>query len=142
MTNPVVDESTTVDAPAHRVWQAIVDPRARSGWWGYLDLDARVGGRFEERWVDADGRKKLTHGHVVDLVPERMLRLSWADEDWPAQTEVELRLDQNEQGTTVRVRHTDWERLPDAAALASEHRAGWKMHLSNLSGHLEKRAQS
>lgn len=132
----VVEESATIDVPIDRVWHAIVDSDARSAWWSYLDLDAEPGGGFEELWTDQDGRQMRTHGHVLELVSPAVLRLSWADEDWPATTEVEVRLHRGDGATTVHVRHTGWERLPNGENLAEEHRAGWKMHLSNLRDYL------
>lgn len=138
----VVDESIAIAAPTHQVWHAIVDAAARAAWWGYLDLDPRLGGRFEERWTDADGRLTRTHGQVIDLVEGRLLRLSWVDENWGQTTEVEVRVYDADDATSVRVRHIGWERLPDGAALAAEHGSGWKMHLENLRGHLEGTAEA
>lgn len=135
-----MDETITIAAPTHHVWEAITDPKIRARWWAYLDLDPTVGGRFEERWTDSDGSTVLTHGRVLDLSVARMLRLSWADEDWEAATDVEIRLEESADGTHVRIRHTGWERLPDAGALAADHRAGWQMHLHNLKALVERAA--
>jgi len=35
-------------------------------------------------------------------------------------------------GTEIRLRHTGFEQLPDAAHLAADHRAGWQIHLADL----------
>jgi uncharacterized protein YndB with AHSA1/START domain len=129
---PLVDESIAIAAPAHAVWRAIVLAEVRAGWWEYLDLDATVGGRFQERWTDAGGRECLTSGVVTEVVIDRLLVLSWADDDWPTTTRVELRLAEADATTLVRVLHAGWEALPGGAALAEEHRAGWRQHLDNL----------
>lgn len=134
----VVDERITVAAPVERVWHAIIDSDARRAWWGYLDLDPRVGGRFEERWTDADGNPKRTHGQVRELAHERLLRLSWADEGWPEVTDIHLSLAEADGGTEVRVRHIGWDALASGPALAAAHQAGWRMHLQNLSQYLEQ----
>ncbi|MFW6090376.1 MAG: SRPBCC family protein [Actinomycetota bacterium] len=136
----VVEESATVDVPIDRAWHAIIDSAARSAWWSYLSLEAEPGGRFEERWTDEDGRPKRTRGSVLALVPPELLRLSWADDDWPGTTEVEVRLHRTGGATTIQVRQRGWEGLDDGEALAEEHRAGWKMHLANLRNYL--RAES
>ncbi|WP_169809363.1 SRPBCC family protein [Actinomadura chibensis] len=139
----VVDESIVIRAPARQVWRTIVDADARAGWWEYLDLDATPGGRFEERWTGDDGTEQITSGEVVELADARLLVLSWADDGWPAATRVEVTLDPGDGGpddggpgdggaTTVRLRHTGWEALPDGAALAAAHRGGWLHHLDNL----------
>ncbi|MGI5291503.1 SRPBCC domain-containing protein [Nonomuraea polychroma] len=137
---PLVDESIAIVAPAHDVWQAIVNAEIRAGWWGYLDLDATVGGRFEERWTDDDGREARTSGKVIGLVPDHLLVLSWADEDWQAATRVEIQLTEIGGSTMIRLLHTGWKALPDGAALAEQHRAGWLMHLVNLRRYVEDSA--
>jgi uncharacterized protein YndB with AHSA1/START domain len=129
---PRIDESTSISAPADDVWRAIVVAEVRAGWWAYLDLDATVGGRFEERWTDGDGREVLTAGTVTDVVAGRSLVLSWADDDWPTATRVEVRLAETDGTTVVHVLHTGWEALPDGAALAEQHGHGWRLHLDNL----------
>jgi hypothetical protein len=48
---PSVDESVVIAAPAH-------EAEARARWWGHLELDASVGGRFEERWTDGSGARR------------------------------------------------------------------------------------
>lgn len=40
-------------------------------------------------------------------------------------------------GTVVRIRESGWQRLDDSQALAADHRAGWRVHLTNLRRHLE-----
>ncbi len=121
-----------VPAPPERVWDAIVDDARRGAWWSYLRLDARPGGRLEERWTDALGAEVVTSGEVVDAVPLRGLRLTWADEGWPAATVVDISLEPCPAGTAVTVRHTGWDRLPGGDALAAAHAAGWRAHLDDL----------
>ena len=131
-------EELLIDAAADNVWQAFVDGKRRRQWWSYLEIDPSVGGQLTERWVEPDGEEVLTKGSVLDVVPDRLLRLTWADEDWPAQTEVEIHLTPNERGTTVQIRHSGWRLLPDGHHLAQQHRAGWRLHLSNLRAYLEQ----
>ncbi len=129
----VVDESALIRATPQRVWQAIVDAADRAHWWGHLELDARPGGRFEERWTDEAGEARLTTGHVTTMVAPTLLCLHWADDDWPAGTDVEIELHAVDSRTTaIRVRHIGWEGLPDGDQLAEQHRQGWKTHLVNL----------
>ncbi len=127
-----VDEALTVPVPARRVWSALTVPAERARWWSYLDLDAARGGRFEETWTDDAGAVRVTRGQVIDVVPHRLLRLTWVDEGWAHDTEVRILLEESAAGTSVRVLHTGWERLPDGRALVAAHRAGWRMHLEDL----------
>jgi uncharacterized protein YndB with AHSA1/START domain len=119
-------------APPEAVWRALVDHRVRGGWWPGTELDPAVGGRFTERWTGPGGEPKLTAGTVLDATPGRSLSLSWADTDWPADTTVTLDLVPVAAGTEVRLRHTGFGRLPDAARVTAEHRAGWRVHLADL----------
>ena len=122
-----VSESVLVPAPQERVWSLIVEVEGRARWWPYLELDASSGGRMEERWNDV-----VTTGEVLEVDPPRLLRLSWRDDGWPSTTEVELRLESEQGATRVTVRHSGWERLPDAEALVAAHRTGWRAHLADL----------
>ena len=122
-----VSESVLVPAPQERVWSLIVEVEGRARWWPHLELDASSGGRMEERWNDV-----VTTGEVLEVDPPRLLRLSWRDDGWPSTTEVELRLEPEQGATRVTVRHSGWDRLPDAEALVADHRAGWRAHLDDL----------
>jgi uncharacterized protein YndB with AHSA1/START domain len=135
----LVDESVVIAAPAHHVWRAVVVAEIRTGWWDYLELDASVGGQFEERWTDGSGRQMRTSGVVTQVVVDQLLVLSWADDAWPAATRVEIRLTEHGAKTMVRLVHTGWHALPDGAALIEEHRMGWRMHLENLRRYVERR---
>ena len=128
----MVVERMVVPAAPERVWRAIVDGTGRAGWWSYLQLDASPGGRMEERWTDAGGAEVVTSGEVVEAVAPRTLRLTWADEGWPAATDVDIALAPCPGGTVVTVRHTGWDRLPGGDALAADHATGWRAHLDDL----------
>lgn len=135
----MIDEQTTIGVPPSRVWHALVDAGERSRWWRYMELDAVVGGRFIERWTGPHGEEMVTSGVVVEATPPRVLRLTWSDPGWPADTEVEITLAPVEGGTVVRVRHLGWDRFPDGSPLEEEHRAGWRVHLTNLRDSAEAR---
>ena len=129
--------SVAIRGPAPAVWAAIVDPDRRRGWWSYLDLDPVEGGRVVERWQRSDGEAVTTTGSVLEVVPERLLRMAWRDDDWPASTTVEIALAPAPDGTVVTVRHHGWAPLPDPAGLAAAHRDGWRAHLEALRRHVE-----
>jgi uncharacterized protein YndB with AHSA1/START domain/GNAT superfamily N-acetyltransferase len=133
---PRVAVSTTIAAPPPAIWRAMM--RERAAWWPQLtELDEHAGGRFEEHW--SDGRRaRRTGGSVLTVDPARHLALDWADEDWPASTRVTLDVIPTVAGgaTVVAVRQTGWDALPDPAALAGAHAAGWAEHLQALRVHL------
>lgn len=133
----VADAEVLVAAPPSTVWRALVDAEHRSRWWSYLELHPEIGAGFTERWTGADGEERMTTGSVVDVSPDRLLRLTWSDVGWPAETEVEITMGPTPAGTVVRVRHAGFERLPEGHRIAHEHAAGWRMHLSHLRSFIE-----
>lgn len=135
--DPEICERTDVDAPISQVWGALVSPDERAAWWPYLTLDPSVGGRFEELWTDPSGDRKRTSGRVTAMEHPHHLALTWADDDWPAATRVEISLTATGTGTEVTIRHTGWRALADPEHLIADHRAGWRMHLHNLREHLD-----
>jgi DNA-binding transcriptional ArsR family regulator/uncharacterized protein YndB with AHSA1/START domain len=73
-----INQEIKLDAPPQRVWAALT---AEIGsWWAYrvgeegstVQLDARLGGTFEERWGDGEG---AIWGEVVDIRKGKRLRL-------------------------------------------------------------------
>jgi uncharacterized protein YndB with AHSA1/START domain len=120
----------TVNAPSSRVWNAVLQPE---DWWQGFSLQPWVTGAVVEHWT-SDGRARLTQGEVLALVPQRLLRLSWADDDWDATTTVEFDvavLDSDR--TEVRVTHIGWEQFGDRASdMRMAHEAGWRYHLDQL----------
>ena len=146
MSEPSPDDvgvEIAVAAPIAAVWRALVDDHHRHAWWPYLDLEARRGGRFVERWRDADGRAVTTSGEVLEIEAPHRLRCTWRDEDWPAATEVELVLSADGEATRVRVGHAGWQRLGELGGrLRPQHADGWRMHLASLKRYVEMDAQA
>ncbi|MBB5078529.1 SRPBCC family protein [Nonomuraea endophytica] len=132
----IVDESLLIPAPPERVWRALTDALDRAEWWGYIDLDVTPGGKVEERWSDDSGHPMLTQGVVTEVEEGRMFRFTWSYTDRPVATAVEITLTPAEAGTVVRVLEVGWNHLPDGPATAADHRAGWRIHLTNLRRHL------
>lgn len=133
----IVDESLRMAAPPSRVWRALTDAFDRAEWWGYIDLDVTPGGKVEEHWTDDGGHPMVTRGHVLAVAEGRMFRFAWADAGQEHPTEVEVALEGYGAATVVRIVETGWDRLPDGHALAADHRAGWRVHLTNLRRHVE-----
>ncbi|MFI6503169.1 SRPBCC domain-containing protein [Nonomuraea typhae] len=133
----IVDESLLIQAPPERVWRALTDALDRAEWWGYIDLDVTVGGKVEERWSDDSGHPMLTEGVVTEVEEGRMFRFTWSDAEQPVATTVEITLAPAGTGTVVTVLETGWEHVPGGAALAADHRAGWRVHLTNLRRYLQ-----
>lgn len=132
----------TVEIPAsrERVWWALTDPEAIVAWWREgVSLDARAGGAFVERWRDASGREVVTSGRVLGAEPPSELDLSWADDDWEAETRVHVRLEDVDGRTRVTLVHDGWDAFAprERERLMREHAAGWSAHLERLAAHAE-----
>ncbi|MGH6949202.1 MAG: SRPBCC family protein [Kiloniellales bacterium] len=126
--------SVVLPCPREDAWALITNEEEIARWWGdYVTLDARPGGRFEERWQD--GRHEVVaRGQVIGFEPSRLLRFTWADEGWPGVTEVELRLDEAPGGCRLTLTQEGWNAFPRAQArrLIDRHSAGWRSHLEAL----------
>lgn len=122
-----------IEAKPSRVWSSLVDPDALARWFGpHMTLDARPEGGFREIWHDGD-REIITSGRIVSFEDGRRLAMTWADADWSAQTNVEIRVEPRGAGTCVFLVHAGWERLGDAGPeLMAAHQEGWRYHLANL----------
>jgi uncharacterized protein YndB with AHSA1/START domain len=100
-----------------------------------IHLEARVGGRFFERFVDGD---ELQVGTVVLCeVPHRII-FTWAPPVWPGATEVEVRFTADgEHATTVQLEHRGFESLgADAQATRDGFDKGWPTVLAAYANHI------
>ena len=73
-----------------------------------VHLEARVGGRFYERYMDGE---EFDVGHVIACEPPDRIVFTWRDPDWSDETEVEVTFTPDDGGTLVVLRHRGFERL-------------------------------
>jgi uncharacterized protein YndB with AHSA1/START domain len=130
----VVRLSVVSAADPTTVWSCFADPARLAEWFANVSLELAPGGRFRERWRGARGRMIVTAGTVVAVEHGRGLRLTWADEGWDFETEVEVTLAARGEGTEIGLLHSGWEGAPaeKRAALVHAHRGGWQSHLADL----------
>lgn len=129
----------TVGRGAETVWRCLTDQASIHGWWGPgVTLDARLGGRFVERWHDGL-REAVTAGTVLEFSPPRRIALSWADDDWTVETQVAIGLSAASTVTRLTLRHAGWAGFaePQRARLVAAHRNGWRLHLAALKAFAE-----
>lgn len=143
-----------VNAPRHRVYEALLDPRAVAAWMvpdgmsGEVhEFDAREGGRFRisltyrgEGRGKTDDRTDTYHGHFVRLVPDRQVvqMMSFETDDPAMQGEMTVRftLADAAGGTDVMGEHLN---VPPGISLA-DNEAGWRMALDKLARLVDGRA--
>jgi uncharacterized protein YndB with AHSA1/START domain len=76
--------------PIEIVWAALTTPERLSDWLGAVDVEPRVGGRFN-CFVNRDEEAR-TRGDVLSWEPPRLLEFSWSTPDSPEDTKVRCEL--------------------------------------------------
>ena len=132
--NDRIEISVAIAASQDRVWRLLTESDQIRIWWGsHVTLDARLGGALREVWSEG-GREVVTSGTVTQFEPPRLLAMSWADHDWPGETEVSFNLDRTPAGTLLRLVHSGWNVHPaeKKSALVEAHAQGWIGHIERL----------
>jgi uncharacterized protein YndB with AHSA1/START domain len=102
---PEVVRSLEIQAPPSAVWRWMATEEALRRWINpNLEIDLRVGGTFRLRDEGAD---VWVSGHVLELVPEGALILSWFEEggDWVHPARLLFTLAPTAAGTRVTLAH-------------------------------------
>lgn len=132
----LVDRSIHVNAPAEVLYELLTDPVHFVRWMSETaEIDARPSG--EIRWTHANG--DTCAGRFVELVPDRRLIFTYGWERAeveipPGSTRVEIDLEPNATGTTVRLIHRGL-----AGPMADAHDGGWAHYLDRLAAAAEGR---
>jgi uncharacterized protein YndB with AHSA1/START domain len=129
--------------PPADVWTALFNPAARRIWWAYtIQLQPESGSPFFELWRDGEGHERISRGKVLAVKKQRLLRLSWQDDDWPAATQVELKLASKRGATNLTLTHSGFEALgPKLQYNVEEYTGGWEALLEDLRTYLEGPAE-
>ena len=133
-TDDVIRIEVDLPVPPERAWTLLTEEPHLARWWGdYVSLQARPGGTFRETWSDGV-REVVTSGEVTRCDPPVALEMTWADEDWPGETEVVFHLSEDRSGTRLTLTHSGW-RIHSAdkrTELLAGHVRGWSEHLARL----------
>lgn len=120
-----------IAAPPPRVFRALTTPALLEAWWGDDEVYTTHGWRLQPQagspWRCEvrlrNGRQHHIAGTVLEVVPDRRLRLSWQPSwDGLPRTEVRFELDAKRGGTRLALRHDGFR--PDFSGLET-HRVGW-----------------
>lgn len=136
-----VVEEIEIEAPAERVFRALVDPAEIPRWWGAEDayrvrqasVDLRVDGEYRLDAIRADGRRDEVVGRFLEIDPPRRISYTWIPSFADDESVVTISLDPVDDRTRVRVEHT---RIA-SREVAEGYRDGWTRILGWLRGHLE-----
>lgn len=117
----------TLRASPSRVWRALTDPSQLSQWLMPAEFTAEVGASLS---FDA-GQWGLIHGEVLELVPERLLRISWRNP--PLDTTVTWTLEPLGSGTRLLMEHAGFDLDHPQQAMAHEQMGrGWSGKINGL----------
>lgn len=131
-----------IDAPAERVFQALIDPAQVVLWWGQTGVyrcteftaDLRPGGKWRSAGVGPDGGPFEVTGEYLDVRPPRLLVHTWtASWTGDATTTVRWELESGKHGTVLRIRHSGLAAHPGIG----ESYRGWPRMLGWIQALLE-----
>lgn len=129
-----IQQSYTIHAPLHAVWEALVDPKQIDGWGGGpVKMNDKVGTKFS-LWGGS------IWGRNIESVTEKKLVQEWYSEEdtaWEQPSVVTFILQPEKTGVKLHLLHTD---IPDAyeESIAD----GWKeYYLGPLKEYVEEKAR-
>ncbi len=127
--------SILIAAPISHVWDCLTQSKNVHHWWSsQVKLEPYLQGGLEELWENEQGQTVVTRGKVLAIQPPQELILSWADEDWSAETQVTFLLVSSDNNTLLTLAHKGWEHFPNQLGdtLLAHHQKGWTELLQNL----------
>jgi len=132
--------------PPSRLWRALTTPELMAQWLMPNDFEPVVGHRFAfwTRPVSQTGFSGRIICQVLDLRPQKLLRISWADAEQPdgMATTVTWRLQPEGKGTRLFLEHAGFDPGDPTQQLARKFmNGGWRSHVLRRLGELLQRIQ-
>ncbi len=114
------------DAPRELVYRILTTPELFHEWWGprrfrteVVEMDMRVGGRWEAKNIDADGTEYIFRGEYLEFDPPNAITQTFEFMGMPGAISTErLTLTDHEGGTLLRVT-SDYGSVEAAQAVVS-----------------------
>ena len=132
-----------IEAPPHKVFEALTDPAQLAEWWGSPDtyrtfnwkLDLRPGGAWGCEARSMDGPLSTVTGKYLVVDPPRQLSYTWNPSWQPGEeSQVHYQLQATASGTLVRFRHEGFQ----TAKSREGHTAGWTRVAGWLQNHCQR----
>ncbi|WP_160112289.1 SRPBCC domain-containing protein [Aquimarina sp. AU58] len=121
------------DAPVALVWRVLTEHNLLKQW--YFDMSefkAEVGFKFQ---FDGKGKTGVNYTHlceIIEIIPERKLKHTWAYKGYEGQSVVTFELFQNGNKTILKLTHQGLESLADCPDFVPENFAeGWTYLMKN-----------
>ncbi|MFN1215826.1 SRPBCC domain-containing protein [Chryseobacterium kwangjuense] len=131
-----------LNAPAEKIWKALTDKNEMKSWYFTIrDFDPELGKEFDF-YESCDGGKYLHHGRILEIIPNKKLKHTWAyPELSDAVTTVTWELQPEDNGTMVTLIHDHIEGFDSLGETFSRtsFTEGWKSIIGqSLKEYLEK----
>jgi uncharacterized protein YndB with AHSA1/START domain len=139
-----------VNAPAQKVFQALIDPKQLMSWWNseecqteLFEMDPRPGGKWrfvtKKTKLNINGMSQFfCDGEVLEFDPPRVLAYTWIanwHDDKARRTIVRWELTPSKDGTHVKVTHSG---LAHEAVARKDYSNGWPGVLAAVKQFVEK----
>jgi uncharacterized protein YndB with AHSA1/START domain len=137
-----IRREVTLPAPVARVWRALTDSREIAEWMYPNDFKPEVGHRFTLHVPTKPDFDGIVRGEIVDCVPDKTLRFTWAGGDVVGTT-VQHELEPVDGGTILRFEHTGFDldaAWGEPALRGAEY--GWTMMLGRLGDLVNQQSDS
>jgi uncharacterized protein YndB with AHSA1/START domain len=143
-----IEKSIELKAPISRVWQALTDHK-EFGTWFRVELETPFRpGQVTRAQLTYPGYEHLRIEFVVQkMEPERLFSFTWhpyaidTNHDYSGETPtlVEFTLEENSDGTLLRVVESGFDKIPSNRRLEAfrMNESGWSAQIKNIKQHVE-----
>jgi uncharacterized protein YndB with AHSA1/START domain len=132
--------STLIRAAPEQVYQALATAEGLDAWFTRgATMDPRPGGSITFRWRDW-GPERISDeggGAVLEAIPGQRFVFQWHPDTEAYATTVEIDLEPDPQGTTVRLRESGYQDTPSGREAFTNCATGWGEALTLLKFYLE-----
>jgi uncharacterized protein YndB with AHSA1/START domain len=119
-----------INAAPEVVWRHLEDPDLLAGWLMRNDFRAEPGARFTFSKPESGNWNGIIDSKLVEFEPPHRMSFTWNANTIGTDTLVTIELEAQDNGSLVRLLHTNWEQaIGDHATHYESHSAGWDDHL-------------
>lgn len=134
--------NTWLPLEAPPCWEVLTRSHHLQKWFGdQITHDATPGGFFRDI-VRRDEGTSIVIGQISHMEEPRVIHMSWSDEGWGVETQLELRITGLAGGSLLTLTHSGWRDLAarEAPQVRRDHELAWKRHLVCLESYCEQLA--
>jgi len=134
MSTEILKFEQFVKAPPPQVYQAFTNATLLKEWCcDVATVDPKPGGRLYMSWNEGF----YTSGEYTALEKDKSIAFTWRGRADPGQTKVDVNLLESDDGTQIKLIHSDIGSGPEWKATTQEFQRGWENGLKNLVSVLE-----